>query len=100
MRIERHPGVVIVIGGPVPPGADAITIGSVISVRAGHERSAYLMSHEAVHVRQWHRYGLLGFATRYVGSYAKWRLYGKGHWGAYRRIPFEIEADWLARRTT
>jgi hypothetical protein len=23
----------------------------------------------------------------------------KGHAGAYRRIPLEIEADWLARRT-
>jgi hypothetical protein len=51
-------------------------------------------------VRQWHRFGLLGFATRYAGSYVKWRLWRKGHRGAYRRIPFEIEADWLARRTT
>ena len=43
------------VGGPVPPGSDAITIGSVISVREGHEQSPYLMRHEAVHVRQWHR---------------------------------------------
>ena len=67
MRIERRPGAVVVVGGPVPPGADAITIGSVISVRAGHERSPYLMRHEAVHVRQWHRFGLVGFAARYLG---------------------------------
>lgn len=99
MHIERRPGVVLLVGGPVPPGADAITIGSVISVRRGHEQPGYLMRHEAVHVRQWHRYGLIGFAARYVGAYAKWRLYRKGHWGAYRRIPFEIEADWIARRS-
>ena len=99
MRIERRPGVVVVVGGPVPPGADAITIGPVISVRAGHERSPYLMRHEGVHVQQWHRFGLVGFAVRYLRSYAKWRLCRKGHWGAYRRIPLEIEADWLARRT-
>ena len=99
MRIERRPGAVVLVGGPVPPGADAITIGSVISVRSGREGSAYLMRHEAVHVRQWHRFGFVGFAARYLGSYAKWRLYRKGHAGAYRRIPFEIEADWVARRT-
>jgi len=99
MRIERRPGVVVVVGGPVPPGADAITLGSVISVRSGHETSPYLMRHEAEHVRQWHRFGLVGFAVRYLGSYAKWRACRKGHWGAYRRIPFEIEADWVARRS-
>ena len=26
-------------------------------------------------------------------------LRGKGHQGAYLRIPFEVEADWVARRT-
>jgi hypothetical protein len=90
---------VLVVGGPVPPGADAITLGRVVSVREGHEGSEYLMRHEAVHVRQWHRFGIVGFLGRYVGSYAKWRLCRKGHAGAYRRIPFEIEADWLARRS-
>ena len=100
MRFERRPDAVIWVGGPVPPGADAITLGSLISVRTGHEGSARLMRHEAVHVRQWHRYGLVGFGARYLGWYAWWRLCGKGHQGAYRRIPFEIEADWLARRTS
>jgi hypothetical protein len=99
MRIERRPGAVVLVGGPVPPGADAITIGSVISVRSGHEASPYLMRHEAVHVRQWHRFGFVGFGARYLAAYAKWRLARKGHHGAYRRIPFEIEADWVARRT-
>jgi hypothetical protein len=90
---------VLVVGGPVPPGAEAITIGPVVSVREGREQSTYLMRHEAVHVRQWHRYGMIGFLCRYLSSYVKWRLCRKGHWGAYRRIPFEIEADWVARRT-
>jgi len=89
---------VLLVGGPVPPGAAAITLGSVVSVREGHQHSEYLMHHEAVHVRQWHRFGILGFLGRYVGSYVKWRVCRQGHWGAYRRIPFEIEADWLARR--
>jgi hypothetical protein len=99
VHVERRGDVTVVVGGPVPPGADAITIGSVISVRAGHEGSGYLMRHETAHIQQWHRYGLLGFGLRYVGSYAVWRIRCKGHWGAYRRIPFEIEADWVARRT-
>jgi len=100
VRVERRAGMTLVVGGPVPPGADAITIGSVVSVRAGHETSPYLIRHEAVHVRQWHRYGPLGFLVRYVGSYVKWRICRKGHWGAYRRIPFEVEADWVARRAS
>jgi hypothetical protein len=98
VRVERRSGVVVVVGGPVPPGADAITIGPVISVREGHEESGYLLRHETEHVQQWHRYGFAGFLMRYVGSYLVWRLRRKGHWGAYRRIPFEIEADWVARR--
>jgi hypothetical protein len=100
VHVERRSGMVLLVGGPVPPGADAITIGSVVSVRRGHEASPYLMRHEAVHVRQWHRYGVIGFVVRYVASYVKWRLCRKGHWAAYRRIPFEIEADWVARHGT
>ena len=61
-------------------------------------RSPYLLRHELVHVRQWRRYGVIGFLTRYVGSYVHGRLRGYTHRNAYRRIPFEIEADWVARR--
>ena len=99
MRVERRRGYVVVIGGPVPPGADAITLGRVISVRAHAAGSEGLLRHELVHVRQWRRYGVVGFLVRYLGSYAVWRLRRKGHGGAYRRIPFEIEADWVARRS-
>jgi hypothetical protein len=98
MRLERREGYWLLIGGPVPRGAAAITIGSLVSVRRAHADSRYLLYHERVHVRQWRRYGFLGFSSRYLGSYALSRLRRKGHNGAYLRIPFEIEADWVARR--
>ena len=44
------------------------------------------------------RYGVVGFAVRYLGSYLLWRMRRKGHRGAYLRMPMEIEADWVARR--
>lgn len=99
MRIERHDGYLLLVGGPVPRGADAITVGPVISMRAGARSSGYLLRHELVHVRQWRRYGLVGFAVRYLADYLRWRLRGRGHSAAYRRIRFEVEADWVARRT-
>ena len=95
--IEKHGDHWRWIGGPVPPGASAITIGPVISVRrrsAGNER---LLRHELVHVEQWRRYGVLGFLRRYLGAYLGWRLRGHGHWDAYRRIPLEVEADHRSR---
>src|SRR6478736_6579839 len=99
MPFERRDGYRLWVGGPVPRGADGITFGSLVIVRHGKEHSKYLLRHEAVHVRQWRRYGYAGFTVRYLGAYAVWRLRRKGHAGAYRRIPLEIEADWLARRT-
>lgn len=82
----------------MPPGADAITLGSLVIVRRGRA-SEYILRHELVHVRQWRRYGGLGFTLRYLGAYVRWRLRRKGHHGAYLRIPLEIEADWVARRS-
>ena len=99
MRIERRPGYLLIVGGPVPRGADAITIGRVVSVRAPSAPSVYLLRHELVHVRQWRRHGAIGFGVRYLGGYARGRLQRKGHAGAYLRIPLEIEADWVARRS-
>ena len=40
---------------------------------------------------------VVGFLVRYVGAYLRWRARGFGHWGAYRRIPLEVEAEWTAR---
>ena len=99
MPIEKRDGYRLWVGGPVPKGADGITLGSTIIVRSGNERSAHLLRHEQVHVRQWRRYGVVGFSVRYAGSYAIWRLRLKGHRGAYLRIPMEIEAEWVARRS-
>jgi hypothetical protein len=96
--IERRNGYRLWEGGPVPRGASGITIGSLVIVRKGSE-TPYLVRHELVHVRQWRRYGPLGFLARYAGSYVTWRLRRKGHDGAYLRIPLEIEADWVARRS-
>lgn len=82
----------------MPPGAAAITLGRLVSVRrrfAGDER---LLRHELVHVRQWRDLGTIRFLVRYLGAYLRWRLRGYGHWAAYRRIPLEVEAEWEARR--
>ena len=99
MPIQQRDGYRLWVGGPVPTGFDGLTLGSLVIVRAGKEDSPYLMRHEAVHVRQWRRHGVIGFTTRYAGSYVLWRLRRKGHRGAYLRIPLEIEADWVARRS-
>lgn len=82
----------------MPPGADAITLGRVVSVRAKAATSVRLLRHEAVHVRQWRDLGAIRFLVRYVGAYLRWRLRGYPHWAAYRRIPLEVEAEWFARR--
>ena len=97
MGIEHRDGYLLWEGGPVPKGSSGITIGPLVIVREGRA-TPYLLRHELVHVRQWRRHGVVGFTTRYVGSYLKWRLHRKGHPGAYLRIPLEIEADWVARR--
>lgn len=95
--IERHGDHWRWVGGPVPPGASAITIGPVISLRRRAAGSERLLRHEHVHVQQWRRLGVVGFLRRYLGAYLRWRLHGHGHWDAYRRIPLEIEADFLSR---
>ncbi len=97
MRVEQRDGYRLWEGGPLPRGADGITLGSLVIVRTG-KATPYLLRHELVHVRQWRRYGVVGFAVRYLGSYLLWRMRRKGHRGAYLRMPMEIEADWVARR--
>ncbi len=82
----------------MPPGADAVTIGPVISVRRAAAGDEHLLRHELEHVRQWRRLGAVGFLARYLGAYLAWRLRGYGHWAAYRRIPLEVEAEWAARQ--
>jgi hypothetical protein len=97
VRLAHHEGAVLVIGAPLPPGADGMTIGRFVLLRQGHEGSGYLLRHELVHVRQYRERGVLGFLRRYLGRYLALRLDGWGHDAAYRRLPEEIEADWQAR---
>mgnify|MGYP003333842991 FL=1 len=99
MPVEERDGYRLWEGGPVPKGFDGITLGRLVIVRRG-KVSPELLRHEMVHVRQWRRYGVLGFSLRYAGHYLLWRVRGKGHRGAYLRIPMEIEAEWVARRST
>ena len=97
MGIERHGDHWRWVGGPVPPGSAAITLGPLVIVRRRSAGNARLLRHEHVHVEQWRRYGVLGFLRRYLWAYFRWRLRLHGHWSAYRRIPLEIEAEWRAR---
>lgn len=90
------PGARLWVGGPVPPGADAVTLGSLVIVRRAHAGSEALLRHEGVHVLQWRRYGVVGFLRLYVGDYLRLRLRGYGHRAAYLRIPLEVEAAWWA----
>jgi Domain of unknown function (DUF4157) len=97
VRLERHDGYWLLIG-PAAPGATATTLGSLILMRPRGVGDARLLRHELEHVRQWRRYGVIGFLWHYLGAYLGWRARGYGHLAAYRRIPFEIEAEWRARR--
>lgn len=102
MRIRRREPPTIdeirVVSGFAAPGATATTLGSTVFVRRGVTMSPRLRRHEYEHVLQFHRHGWVGFFRRYLGSYLRWRLRWYGHWAAYRRIPFEIQAEWRAQR--
>lgn len=95
--VQKFDGYQLVVGGPVPPQADAITIGKTVFVRKHAARSDRLIAHELIHVHQFERMGRFKFFRSYVGSYLKLRLSGYGHMAAYRRIPLEVEAVWLSR---
>lgn len=99
MRIERREGYTLWVGGPVPRGAAAMTVGSLIMIRERAVENDHLLRHELVHVRQWRELGFARFLTMYVTSYVGWRLRRYDHWSAYRRIPLEIEAEWEAVRS-
>lgn len=97
MRVEKRNGYRVVVGGPVPPQAEAITLGNTIFVRKRSSDHQGLMAHELVHVRQFKELGPVRFLARYLGSYMRYRLSGYGHMAAYRRIPLEVEASWDSR---
>ena len=77
----------------------AVPAEPVVFMKARAVGNQRLLRHELEHVRQWREWGFVGFLVRYLGSYLRWRLRRYPHWAAYRRIPFEAEAEWVARRT-
>ena len=85
------------VGGPVARGAVGMTLGPLVTIARGHESNDLLLAHERVHVGQWRQLGVVGFLWRYGRDYLRWRLRGYPHWGAYRRVGLEVEAEWLAR---
>lgn len=87
-----------IVRGVAAPGAAATTLGRIVFVRRGVTMSARLRRHEYEHVLQFHCYGWAGFFCRYLAAYLLWRCRRAGHMGAYRRIPFEVQAEWRARR--
>lgn len=87
-----------VVRGVAAPGATATTLGRTVFVRRGVTMSPRLRRHEYEHVLQFHRHGWFGFFRRYLSDYVRWRLARHGHRGAYRRLTFEVQAEWRARR--
>jgi hypothetical protein len=98
LNLVRRDGAIFVVSRLTAPGATAVTFGRVVLIKPRGMRSERLIRHELVHVRQWRSLGAAGFARRYLGAYLRWRLRGHPHWAAYRRIPLEVEAEWLARQ--
>ena len=102
MRRPRRPPPAIddvrIVRAWAAPGASATTFGRTVFVRRGVELGPRLRRHEYEHVLQYHRHGRVGFLRRYLWAYLRWRLRGYRHLPAYRRIPFEIQAEWRARR--
>lgn len=99
MHVERHADHWRWVGGPVPPGSDAITLGRLIILRRRVAGDARLLRHELVHVRQWRELGVVRFLWQYLGAYLRLRLRGYGHRQAYLRIPLEEEAYREARES-
>ena len=93
MQLRRQGDHWLLVGGPVPPGSDAITIGSVVSVRRRYADDVRLLRHEEEHVRQWRELGYTRFLRQYLGAYLRFRRQGFGHQAAYRLIPLEVEAE-------
>lgn len=74
-------------------GACAVTFGNHIfyDIDKPYVRQT-IRKHEMKHVEQYSKYGVVGFLMIYLMWYVIGRLKGKDHWGAYKDIPFEIEA--------
>lgn len=98
MELRRQGDHWLWVGGPVPPGAAAITVGSLVSVRRRSAGSVRLLAHEAEHVRQYRERGVAGFLVAYLRDYLGLRARGWPHGAAYRRLGLEVDAEWRSRR--
>ncbi|HYI61392.1 MAG TPA: DUF4157 domain-containing protein [Acidimicrobiales bacterium] len=98
MSLQRGDGYWLWVGGPVPRGAAAITVGRLVSVRRRSADDAHLLAHERQHVRQYAERGVAAFLVAYLADYLRQRLRGWPHWAAYRRLGLEVEAEWRVRR--
>ena len=98
LPVRRAPGLMVrVWRGHVA----AMTLPWAIYVRstvlAGDPvRLANLLTHELVHARQWHEFGILRFLYSYLADYWAGRRRGLRHNEAYVAIRFEIEARELS----
>ena len=72
-------------------GVGAITLYPFILFRDA-EPAGEIVTHERIHVAQVRRVGWLRFYAGYLWQYARGRLHGLGHDGAYRAISYETEA--------
>ena len=89
-RVER-------IMSPIP--ADAMAVGHLILHTGKLPQDMDLLEHELVHVGQWHTFGSVGFAARYLFQFTREfvRLALRGDFRdilfhAYYNIPLEVEA--------
>ncbi len=89
----------------IPGGYAGMAMGRTVLLARPVEADgdSALLAHELVHVRQWHELGLVGFAARYVSSFAT-NLVAHRRWkAAYSAVDAEVEArqlatDWRRRR--
>ncbi len=94
MTLRRMEGWWLWVGGPVPPGAAAITLGSLVIMRPGRENDERLVRHELVHVAQYDRLGIFFFPAYGLASLGA--LIRGGH--HYKDNRFERAARMQARR--
>lgn len=80
----------------IPNWAAAQTFADIVLIKPGYERSDRLLSHEAVHVRQWRQWGWL-FPMLYIGASLLAALrYGLRQ--GYAMNAFEVEARRLEKK--
>lgn len=84
-----------VVNSLVPNWAVAVSLpGDTILVKRGWETYPGVIEHEKVHLEQYHRYGTIGFLTRYfilaTAGMLKAGSTDPTKW--YRYHPFEVEA--------